>query len=493
MLVSRRHALLASALTGLGGLSACSLAEGGSGEATASATPGAVSLATGYLGVPVTVEAGPAIISGSYMVVRLAFSTQSTTPVSLAGAFDTKDATGTMRAIRALSLAQGLAFPQLETGNKHFATELSKDAPLEVFPIFAAATGATSVELELPSMGVITGIPVVGASQAPFEAGALVSRSSLDVDEPGPFGIGALSIAHDDASDTSTGMESTTVTLTGGVAFPGESVSLDPRADAAIARVVALLKRYPAGGELTITGHVDSSAHEALAEQRAQAVEARLKESADLSGWKVSATGKGATALRVPNEAEQGSAINRRVEIAVTPADPGSAAPTPVESGPDMPDAVGPSGKGPAGVEVTVGDLSVRLSMERVLRVGSFLVGVLELSCPQRVDWQVGAFMLPPVWQTLRWRTLSQGVYNLTLIDGEQRHLTADYAAPTSGRWVLSNSAKPPLEPGEEPWRVPVIWRDTGQDTVILDLPGGDNAHGRALSARLTDIPVVDA
>lgn len=49
------------------------------------------------------------------------------------------------------------------------------------------------------------------------------------------------------------------------------------------------------------------------------------------------------------------------------------------------------------------------------------------------------------------------------------------------------------MKSGQVPARFPAVWPDTGQDAVVLDLPGGKAmAHYDPLRLRLTDIPVVE-
>ena len=55
---------------------------------------------------------------------------------------------------------------------------------------------------------------------------------------------------------------------------------------------------------------------------------------------------------------------------------------------------------------------------------------------------------------------------------------------------MLSNDFVFEIQPGEAT-RFPVVWPDTGEDSVTLDLPGGGGIWER-VAARLTDIPVVN-
>lgn len=48
------------------------------------------------------------------------------------------------------------------------------------------------------------------------------------------------------------------------------------------------------------------------------------------------------------------------------------------------------------------------------------------------------------------------------------------------------------MKNGQVPARLPAVWPDTGQDAVVLDLPGGKTMHQDILCLRLTDIPVVE-
>ena len=56
----------------------------------------------------------------------------------------------------------------------------------------------------------------------------------------------------------------------------------------------------------------------------------------------------------------------------------------------------------------------------------------------------------------------------------------------------LANAFTPAVKRGQVPTRFPAVWPDTGQDAVVLDLPGGKTMHQDILCLRLTDIPVVE-
>ena len=83
------------------------------------------------------------------------------------------------------------------------------------------------------------------------------------------------------------------------------------------------------------------------------------------------------------------------------------------------------------------------------------------------------------------------GVCNLTLLSAGQRYLGVDYSYSNGARAMLSNDFVFEIQSGEAT-RFPVVWPDTGENAVTLDLPGGGGVWER-VAARLTDIPVVNA
>ena len=157
-----------------------------------------------------------------------------------------------------------------------------------------------------------------------------------------------------------------------------------------------------------------------------------------------------------------------------------------------VPDPAGPVGKGPEGVDVKVGGKAVHMSIDGVFRVGGYLAGTLMLTASEKVYVDVWEFLMPPeIEGPHSWAGWMMGVYNLTLLSAGQRYLGVDYSY-SNGAWVmLSNDFVFEIQPGEAT-RFPVVWPDTGEDSVTLDLPAGGGVWER-VAARLTDIPVVNA
>lgn len=159
-----------------------------------------------------------------------------------------------------------------------------------------------------------------------------------------------------------------------------------------------------------------------------------------------------------------------------------------------MPPAPGASGKGPDGVEVTWPGLgTVRLEMAQVQRVGDFLVGTVQATALDG-EGSVGTSMQLPRPLSQRWAgrggTDGGGSDALTLLVGGMRYLLVDYQEASGVRRPLTSQNLPTLKQGVA-MSMPVVWPDTGQDTIVVDLPGTQEARERGPVARLTDIPVV--
>ena len=343
--LTRRGVLALPALAGAGAvLAGCgALKKDGvaSGKGSGAASPrAAIATATGphggmmleaeWQGAPLSVEVGPVAVNGKYAVVRLVLSTTSKKNVGLSQPFGSAYHPWTMVAIRMLSLDKGLVYRELDEETHHLSDGVEKGKPLEVFPVFHAPPEDVGVvDLLLPYVGIATGVPVLKDAETDFSVNDVVSKAKLDESEAGPFKIETMSLAADDSSDTKQDEKSTTVTVAGDVTFATDSDQLSAQADSVLASVVEQIKKYPSGGDLTITGHTDDVADDAhnqdLSERRAKAVSERLKKLTDLSTWKESVSGKGESSPRVPNDTDERRQINRRVEITLTPSRPAEA------------------------------------------------------------------------------------------------------------------------------------------------------------------------
>ena len=514
--LTRRGVLALPALAGAGAvLSGCGLLKKGdtasSGKSSGAASPRAVATATGphggvvlsteYQGAPMTVEVGPVAVKGKYTVARLHISTDSKEDVYLSQAFALLDNVGTTADVRMMSLEQSLVYVELGGNTEDLSGAVTKGAPKDAFPVFSALNdGVQSVEMLLPNMGVVVGVPVVKESEVDFNVDDVIAKANLQGPDPGPFKLERATVSMDGSSDTKQDEKSTTVTVAGDVTFATDSDQLSAQADSVLATVVEQIKKFPSGGELTITGHTDDVADDAhnqdLSERRAKAVSERLKKLTDLSAWKESVSGKGESSPRVPNDNDERRQINRRVEIMLKPSKPAEASATPtasaVPSSTAMPKAAGPVGKGPEGVDVKIDGKTVHMVIDHVVRAGNYLVGTVVVTSSEKVSMPVAPFALPGRMMEMRGLDGVFYVSSLTILSGGLRHLEADYAYPNGNRVPLANNFVYSLEPGASQ-SLPVVWPDVGEDSITIDMPAGEYLYTRErVVARLTDIPVVN-
>lgn len=521
--VSRRSVLAGSVVVAGGTvLGACtgSSSKGGGGGANASAGsgssasapapaggPGAAGFRSGCSGVEWDLEAGPAVVKDGMTILRLSFSPVSENSAYLGmtvfSAYNSPDAIGE---IKLLSLADSTVYPVIGGDVRPLSRSVSPGESAELFPVFGAVPQRIGdVEVFLPHFGVVAGIPVVGEAEAGFDVDEALSGADPDMGRAGPYGIGSATFVADGSADTRQDSASTTVTVSGDVTFASDSAELSGQADAVLALAVEQIKRFPSGGGLAITGHTDDVADDAhnqtLSEQRARAVSDRLKQLVDLSKWTVEATGKGEGEPRVPNDSDEHRQANRRVEIVLTPSDPaegegGKTDASPAPGSGRMPQAEGPVGTGADGVDITIDSVAVHVWMEKVTRVGDYLVGELLMRTDSELIMPAMAFSLPGTWGGLGGQWMGLGfsvVSNLTLLSGDTHYLEAYYMRGSETLRPLADTFTPAVKSGQVPARFPAVWPDTGQDAVVLDLPGGKAmAHYDPLRLRLTDIPVVE-
>ena len=469
--------------------------------ATATGPHGGVMLDSGLDGKAVSVEVGPAVVVDDHTVVRLVMSNPGDGYYYVSSAFGTMGSPLSLLDIKMFSLGKGLVFPQLSVAGSDFLVEVRKDRPLELFPVFASLGGGiNAVEVLLPHLGMVVGVPVVDEAHAGFSVADVLAKTELVKKGPGPFRLQSHTLSADGASDTKQDEKSTTVTVAGDVTFATDSDQLSAQADSVLATVVEQIKKFPSGGELTITGHTDDVADDAhnqdLSERRAKAVSERLKKLTDLSKWKESVSGKGESSPRVPNDTDERRQINRRVEITLTPSKPAEASAPPstsaVPSSTAMPKATGPVGKGPEGVDVKIDGKTVHMVIDHVVRAGNYLVGTVVVTSSEKVSMPVAPFSLPGKMMDMRGLGVF-GVSGITILSGGLRYLEADYTYSDGSRYPLANGFVYDLEPGASQ-SLPVVWPDVGEDSITIDMPAGEYLYTKErVVARLTDIPVVNA
>ena len=349
-------------------------------------------------------------------------------------------------------------------------------------------------------------VPVVGSddAQAPsLDIGSVLAKAQPQDSLRDPVSIERYSVAVDGSSSGLTDGDETSVDVSSDVTFATDSAELSAQADDALKGVAETIGGY-SGGDLTITGHTDDVADDAhnqtLSEQRAQAVADRLGKLTDLGAWTQNVVGKGETEPKAANDTEEGRQANRRVEVVIAPTDGTDDALVRSAGGAEIPEATGPTAKGPDGATVGGGALGlgqVTVRLDQVLRRGSLLLGVLEVTggksgslTPLGTGWLSDpGSVLNNVRGEPGGATSLLASDGLTLLSGSDRIYPVDYLLPeSSAHRALTELELTEILADGQTSRVCVAWPDTGEDTVMVDHPAGG-----ALPCpwRLTDVPVV--
>ena len=323
-----------------------------------------------------------------------------------------------------------------------------------------------------------------------------------------PAPIERYTQALDDSTSTLADNQKVTVTLASDVTFASDSADLAPAADAQLKTVAGQLAQYPDGGTLTIVGHTDDVQDDAynqtLSEKRANAVKTRLEQLTKLDTWQTSVSGKGESEPKVKDTSDEARAVNRRVEITLTPTGgtvpKGSTTATPNSSG-KLPDPKGPVAKGADGVTVknNNGDDQLTITLDHVTRTGGYLLGQLHTTLNTKKDSAPSGL---EIWlgdkEILFSNSRSEdgsseptelSSNGLTLLAGGERIYPADYLDAGFKTHVPLTELQltPPIKAGTT--TVCVVWPDPGGDTITLD-HAAPTKHIADFAFRLTDIPV---
>ncbi|WP_244542550.1 OmpA family protein [Actinomyces glycerinitolerans] len=512
-MLCRREVLTGSASLAVAAvLAACSAGGGGAvSSASPAGTDGAsavpvnsapVVLKSVWKGEALTTRVGPAVVQGGYTVVKMEISVDSGERFLLGSSmFGDGLNINTLAAVKLISLRENVVYREVGRTPKGIGY-IEPDSPAELLPVFGAVPDdMDSIELLLPTTGVALGVPVVDAPVAGFDVTAAIANAQIDESiHSGPFELNSLVVAADRSSDTEKADTSTTVNVSGDVLFATDSADLSDAADGVLALVVEQLELYPSGGELAVTGHTDDvntdEHNQGLSERRAKVVADRLGELTDLSGWETTVSGKGESEPRVANDSDENRQLNRRVEIVLTPADSdeGSAATTGAGSAAgsgDMPEPVGPVGRGPDGVDIEIDGVPARISLDSVTRYAGYLIGTVKISSEQEVSVPLFLMQIPDDLLFIRMWS-SYATSGCTLLKGNSRHLVVDFINSDENSIVLAGYISGTMV-ANDVRSLPVVWPDTGEDTVTMDMIGEDDAFGQHLAVRLTDIPVVEA
>ena len=320
-----------------------------------------------------------------------------------------------------------------------------------------------------------------------------------------PVPIERYTRALDDSTSTHTGSKDITVTLASDVTFASDSAELTSAADAQLKTVAGQLGQYPDGGTLTIVGHTDDVQDDAynqtLSEKRANAVKTRLGQLTKLDKWQTSVSGKGESQPKIKDTSDEARAVNRRVEITLTPTGGTTQKAAPTTGTGSLPETKGPVAKGSEGVTVkhVSGNSQLTITIDHVTRSGGYLFGQLHTtlsvkkgSAPDRLeDWlndKEAPFSNSRSEKGSR-DAVAFAATGLTLLAAGERIYPADYrdAGFKTHLPLTELQLTPPIKAGTT--TICVICPDPGSDTVTLD-HAATGKEVADLGYRLTDIPV---
>ena len=321
-----------------------------------------------------------------------------------------------------------------------------------------------------------------------------------------PVPIERYTKALDDSTSTHAGGKDITVTLASDVTFASDSADLASGAEAQLQTVAGQLAQYPDGGTLSIVGHTDDVQDDAynqtLSEKRANAVKTRLEQLTKLDKWQTSVSGKGESEPKVNDTSDEARAVNRRVEITLTPTGGTTTKTTTPSAGTgSLPETKGPVAKGSEGVTVkhVSGNSQVTITIDHVTRSGGYLLGQLHTtlsvkkgSAPNGLeDWlnDKEALFSNSRSEDGSRDAVTYAANGLTLLAAGERIYPADYrdAGFKTHLPLTELQLTPPIKAGTT--TVCVIWPDPGGDTVTLD-HAATGKEVADLGYRLTDIPV---
>jgi len=374
--------------------------------------------------------------------------------------------------------------------------------------VFVPQAGFVTVNVLDSSAAAASGIDLEAIDKAFDSVANPDYKAKPDQALAAPVPIERYTRALDDSTSTHTGSKDITVTLASDVTFASDSADLAPAAETQLKTVAGQLNQYPDGGTLTIVGHTDDVQDDAynqtLSEKRANTVKTRLEQLTKLDTWQTSLSGRGEPEPKVKAPSDEARAVNRRVEITLTPTGgtvpKGSTTATPNSSG-KLPDPKGPVAKGADGVTVknNNGDDQLTITLDHVTRTGGYLLGQLHTTLNTKKDSAPSGL---EIWlgdkEILFSNSRSEdgsseptelSSNGLTLLAGGERIYPADYLDAGFKTHVPLTELQltPPIKAGTT--TVCVVWPDPGGDTITLDHPTGkysipDTAY------RLTDIPI---
>ena len=377
--------------------------------------------------------------------------------------------------------------------------------------VFVPQAGFVTVNVLDSGAATASGIDFKAVDKA-FDS-ATIPNYTRDEADPNPALAAPVPIeryarALDDSTSTHTGSKDITVTLASDVTFASDSADLASGAEAQLKTVAGQLAQYPDGGTLTIVGHTDDVQDDAynqtLSEKRANAVKTRLAQLTNLNTWQTSVSGKGESEPKINDTSDEARAVNRRVEITLTPTGgttpKNTTTPTNGSSGAGkLPETKGPVASGSQGVSVKHDSgAQLTITLDHVTRTNGYLLGQLHTTLsttnstnPTFYAWfdDEETFFTNSRGEDGSREATTYSANGLTLLAGGERIYPADYldAGLKTHVPLTELQLTPPIKAGTT--TVCVVWPDPGGDTITLD-HAAPRKEVADFAYRLTDIPI---
>ncbi len=431
----------------------------------------------------------------SVLIVDLAFAQDATGYVDMGAAL----ASGAVRrdagGVRLVSLTAGKVWaPGCDSEGDPVSspsTHLGMRAGnTEQVVVFFGPVQESTVDVMLPSIGLVSDVPVVQVDADPVSLDSLGDFVG-EVSFPDAAPIESFTQAFDESGSVSSVGDEQTVTLASDVLFATDEYELTAQALSVVDGAGAAIAEVAGSGRVQVVGHTDDVGSDAynldLSQKRAASVAARLSQVLG-SDFEIITEGRGESDPAVPDTTVEARAANRRVEIRFT----ATSAPelvtvalpeatVPVSSGHDPVEYLGLSNEG-----------SYRTVIDHVIRRDGYLVGQVAVTWVEGAEdrsfgmnvlgWMNAPQNIPEFFKfytgwSLRVAGSSGWVYPaqhvVTSPDGD------DYVRPLADRNNVN------IDPGGSLDFV-VIWPDLdpSADAITIEAPG---------MFRITDIPVEES
>ncbi len=346
---------------------------------------------------------------------------------------------------------------------------------------FFGPVDADSVGVMLPLVGLVTDVPVVKGDASTPDVASLGIDGPFEF--PAPYPLESFVQAFDgDASVRQEGDEQT-VTLASDVLFASDDDTLSAEADARVDATAQQVAEVASGGEVRVVGHTDDVDTDeynlALSNRRAQAVADRLSVTLGPS-YTFVVEGRGEAEPAVEGTDAVARAANRRVEIGFSATEAMQL--TPHEQ--TVPEPTGPTTSGHSTVEYTLEGTRLKAAVPSAVRHDGYLVGTVKVSIVAGgdPDFMLGDYSdhheqdyMAPSWV--------DGAWDVTLVGPSGRAYPVQYRSPPDSATVVVLADRfrwVPVKEGES-FTYTVVWPDSGQDTVDIDVRN---------RFRITDVPV---